>query len=50
MILFICAMCDSKKLRFIKKQEVSGLLSNLGLKYIELKFIYHVIFCFKDIK
>ena len=27
-----CTMCDSKKLRFIKEQEASGLLTNLGLK------------------
>ena len=28
------AVCDSKKTRFIKKQEASGLFSNLGLKAI----------------
>ena len=27
-----CGTCDSKKSRFIKKQEAKGLLSNLGLK------------------
>ena len=27
-----CAICGSKKSRFIKKQEASGILSNLGLK------------------
>ena len=27
-----CAICDSKKSRFIKKQEAEGLLSNLGIK------------------
>ena len=32
MILSKCAICGSKKSRFIKKQEVSGILSNLGLK------------------
>ena len=32
MILSKCAICGSKTLRFIKKQEVSGILSNLGLK------------------
>ena len=31
-ILSKCAICGSKKLRFIKKQEVSGILSNLGRK------------------
>ena len=32
MILLKCAICDSKKSRFIKKQEARRLLSNLGLK------------------
>ena len=32
MILSKCAICGSKKVRFIKKQEASGILSNLGLK------------------
>ena len=27
-----CAVCDSKKLRFIKNQEASGLLSSSGIK------------------
>ena len=27
-----CAICGSKKLRFIKEQEAEGLLSNLCLK------------------
>ena len=27
-----CAMCGSKKLRFMKEQEAEGMLSNLGLK------------------
>ena len=27
-----CAICGSKKSRFIKKQEAKGLLSSLGLK------------------
>ena len=30
MILSKCAICDSKKSRFIKNQEAKGLLSNLG--------------------
>ena len=33
MILSKCAICGSKKLRFIKKQEASGILSNLVLKH-----------------
>ena len=32
MILSKCAICSSKKSKFIKKQEASGILSNLGLK------------------
>ena len=32
MILSKCAICDSKKSRFIKKQETKGLLSNLGIR------------------
>ena len=32
MILSKCAICGSKKSRFIKKQEASGILSNLALK------------------
>ena len=32
MILSKCAICGSKKSRFIKNQEAKGLLSNLGLK------------------
>ena len=31
-ILSKCAVCHSKKLRFIKEQEASVLLSNLALK------------------
>ena len=32
MILSKWAICDSKKSKFIKKQEASGLLSKLGIK------------------
>ena len=32
MILSKCAICGSKKSRFIKKQEAKGLLSNLGIR------------------
>ena len=32
MVLSKCAMCDSKKTRFMKKQEAKGLLSKLGFK------------------
>ena len=32
MVLSKCAICDSKKSRFIKKQEAKGLLSNLDIR------------------
>ena len=32
MILSKCAICGSKKSRFIKNQVAKGLLSNLGIK------------------
>ena len=32
MILSKCAVCGSKKSKFINKQEASGLLSKLGIK------------------
>ena len=32
MIQSNCAICGSKKSRFIKKQQAKGLLSNLGIK------------------
>ena len=31
MLLSKCAVCDSKKSKFIKQQEASGLLSSLGI-------------------
>ena len=31
MILSTCAICDSKKSKFIKEQQAKGLLSNLGI-------------------
>ena len=31
-LLSNCAVCSNKKSRFMKKQEVKGLLSNLGIK------------------
>ena len=34
MLLSTCAVCHSKKSRFIKKQEASELSSNLGLKML----------------
>ena len=32
MVLSRCAICGSKKSRFIKNQKAKGLLSNLGIK------------------
>ena len=32
MILSKCAICGSKKSRFIKNEEAKGLLSNLGIR------------------
>ena len=32
MLLSNCVVCDSKKSKFIKQQEASGLLSSLGIK------------------
>ena len=32
MVLSKCALCDSKKSKFIKEQEASGSLSSLGVK------------------
>ena len=32
MVLSKCAICASKKSRFIKNQEAKGLLSNLGVR------------------
>ena len=32
MLLSECAVCDSKKAKFIKEQEASELLSSLGIK------------------
>ena len=34
MLLSNCAVCDSKKLKFMKEQEASGLLSSLGIKHL----------------
>ena len=39
MILSNCDICGSKKSKFIKKQEVNGLLSNLGIKTRLKKFL-----------
>ena len=42
-----CAICVSKKSRFIKDQEAKGLLSNLGVRTPSSKVQYWVILCFE---
>ena len=39
MVLSKYAVCDSKKLKFIKGQEACGLLSSLGIKTLPLSKI-----------
>ena len=41
-----CAVCDSKKLKFIKEQEASGLLSSLEIKTPLNKIPLLSPFCF----
>ena len=45
MILSKCAICGSKKSRFIKNQKVKGLLSNLGVKtpLSEVPILGHIL-------
>ena len=38
MLLSKCTVCDSKRSKFIKQQEASGLLSSLGIKTPLKKF------------
>ena len=33
-LLSKCAVCNTKKARFVKKQEEKGLLSNLGIRML----------------
>ena len=46
MLLSECAVCGSKKSKFIKKQESSGLLSSLGIKtpLNEIHLLYPLLF------
>ena len=44
-----CVACGIKKSRFVKEQAAKGLLSNLGIKTLWVKF-HCWIFCFKFIK
>ena len=39
-----CALCSSKKSKFIKRQEAKGLLSNLGLRTPLIKIpVFNII-------
>ena len=40
MLLSKCAVCDSKKLKFIKKKEAIGLISSLGIQMLLSKIPY----------
>ena len=46
MILSKCAICNSKKSRFIKNQEAKGLLSKLGIKtpFSKLPILGNILF------
>ena len=46
MVLSKCAICGSKKSRFIKNQEAKGLLSNLGIKtpLINIPILGYILF------
>ena len=46
MILPKCAICNSKKPKFIKKQDAKVLSSKLGIKTSLSKVTILVIFCF----
>ena len=46
MILSTCAICNSKKSKFIKEQQAKRLLSNLGLKtpLNKIPVLGHILF------
>ena len=44
-----CAVCDSKKSKFIKQQVASGLLSSLAIKTPSNKVSLLAFFCFRGI-
>ena len=50
MLLSKCALCDSIKLKFIKKQEASELLCSVGIKTPLSKIPLVGRFCFNSIK
>ena len=47
MTLSKCAICNSKKSKFIKQQETKGLLSKLGIKtpLSKIPFLGDILFC-----
>ena len=45
-----CTVCNSKKSQFIKEQEASGMLSQLGIRTPLSKIILLAYICFKCIK
>ena len=49
MILSKCAICRSKKLRFVRNQEAKGLLSNLGLMPILGDILFRVVLKMNEI-
>ena len=49
MLLSKWAVYDSKKSKFIKEQEASGLLSSLGIKTPWVKFLYKSYFLLKGL-
>ena len=50
MLLSKCVMYDNKKSKFINDQELSGLLSNLGIKTPLRKILLVGLLLFKSIK
>ena len=51
MLLSKCTVCNSKKTKFIKEKETSGILSNLtGITVPTLSDLPIAIFCFKSMK
>ena len=49
MILSKCAVCDSKKSKFIREQESSGLLTSLGITTLLSKIPLLGLICFRGI-
>ena len=50
MLLSKYSVCNSKKSRLIKEQELIELLSSLLIKPALIKFFYWLLFCFKSIQ